>query len=167
MRFSNLNNYIHILYSTDVQSALTMLLIATELQWKMVIHRKDINKTVSVDICRLGFSVDQYLKSFSIFGKFPIMVVIRTVHHIFPESSVHVASLYFAPSLELCVTIRFALANKMKLEVLSQPAGNLKSQFTKLSVSGTVKCNFWDGYCSNNSYSIKIMMMLIHNLYII
>lgn len=144
-----------------------MLLIATELQWKMVIHRKDINKTVSVDICHLGFSIDQYLKSFSIFGKFPIMVVIRTVHHIFPESSVHVASLYFAPSLELCVTIRFALANKMKLEVLSQPAGNLKSQFTKLSVSGAVKCNFWDGYCSNNSYSNKIMMMRIHNLYTI
>ena len=108
----------------------------------MVIYRKDINKTISVDICLLGFSVDQYLKSLSIFGKFPIVVVIRTVHHVFPESSVHMAGLYFAPSLELCVTIRFALANKMKLEVLSQPVGNLKSQFTKLSVSGTVKCNF-------------------------
>ena len=70
----------------------------------------------------------------------PVVVVISTGHHMFPESYVHMSTC--APSSELCVTIRFALANKMKLEVLSQPVGNLKSQFTKLSLSGTVKCNF-------------------------
>lgn len=82
----------------------------------MAIGRKDINKTVcSGHLSCMG--VAQHLNSQPMFGKFTIMVVINALCHIFPESSGYMTGLSFVPSLELCVAIWFALANKMKLEV--------------------------------------------------